>query len=670
MEIAVLGLFAVVAWAVLTERGRRFHASSLALAATLAASIIGASTLRTPTQDVQLRAAIPSDRRDLGYVSSDTCRSCHPDQYASWHKSYHRTMTQSASTASVLGDFDGVSMTSWGRTYNLQRRGDEFWAQMPDPDRDFEIQNKIRRADPREQLEPVWKRVVLTTGSHHMQTYWVGGEDGKAFRNLPMLWLNEERRWIPRESGFIRHVDAGRMVPEWNSECIKCHSTAPKPGFDIKTQQVHSAVGELGIACEACHGPAEAHVAANESPVRRYQMHWTADARDPTITNPAKLSAAESSQVCGQCHGIYRPLNPVDFSTNGSRYRPGGDVNQGREYLRHPASVQRTGKAVTGPIDESILKKYFWPDGAVRVTGREYTGMTESGCYLRGALSCLSCHSLHQSDPNDQLAAHMESDQACLQCHESYRANIPQHTHHAVGSSGSSCYNCHMPHTTYGLFTAVRNHLIDSPSTRNLAEKGRPNACNLCHLDQTLGWTADRLVEWYEQPPAATFTEEQKEISAAVLWLLRGDAGQRAIVAWSMRWEPARETSGEHWFAPYLANLLLDPYPAVRFIAAKTLRTLPGAPSVDADFLDEFAVRENARDRIMQSWSTGAMGDPESAFSTVGGATGRRGAELSPDGRVTRPTSTILFEPGRGLRLDVLQRLSQQRDDTLQYLSE
>ena len=27
------------------------------------------------------------------YVSSDTCRSCHPQEYDSWHGSYHRTMT-------------------------------------------------------------------------------------------------------------------------------------------------------------------------------------------------------------------------------------------------------------------------------------------------------------------------------------------------------------------------------------------------------------------------------------------------------------------------------------------------------------------------------------------------------------------------------------------------
>src|SRR5262245_48024029 len=45
-----------------------------------------------------------------GYVSSDTCRACHPSQYASWHASYHRTMTQVASPRTALTSFDGVTV--------------------------------------------------------------------------------------------------------------------------------------------------------------------------------------------------------------------------------------------------------------------------------------------------------------------------------------------------------------------------------------------------------------------------------------------------------------------------------------------------------------------------------------------------------------------------------
>ena len=58
---------------------------------------------------------------------------------------------------------------------------------------------------------------------------------------------------------------------------------------------------------------------------------------------------------------------------------------------------------------------------------------------------------MHQSPPDDQLSAGMGGDDACLKCHETYARGLERHTHHEPGSSGSRCYNCYAPHTTYGL---------------------------------------------------------------------------------------------------------------------------------------------------------------------------------------------------------------------------
>src|SRR5688572_7734864 len=49
----------------------------------------------------QMLAKTPREGRPGGYVGSDSCRSCHPSQYDSWHGSFHRTMTQHATPASV-----------------------------------------------------------------------------------------------------------------------------------------------------------------------------------------------------------------------------------------------------------------------------------------------------------------------------------------------------------------------------------------------------------------------------------------------------------------------------------------------------------------------------------------------------------------------------------------
>jgi len=39
-------------------------------------------------------ANLPRAGGPEGYISSVTCRACHPSQYESWHRTYHRTMTQ------------------------------------------------------------------------------------------------------------------------------------------------------------------------------------------------------------------------------------------------------------------------------------------------------------------------------------------------------------------------------------------------------------------------------------------------------------------------------------------------------------------------------------------------------------------------------------------------
>ena len=75
------------------------------------------------------------------------------------------------------------------------------------------------------------------------------------------------------------------------------------------------------------------------------------------------------------------------------------------------------------------------------------------------------------------------------------------------------------------------------------------------------------------------------DLAAAVQWLLRGDAAQRVIAAWHFGWPDAHEASGTHWLAPHLAHLLEDPYGVVRYVAARSLRTLPGAERLDFDYL-------------------------------------------------------------------------------------
>ena len=593
----------------------RYHSFRIAAIAMFVSLIVAAVAMRHVAWRGQserrnsvhsLEASLPDKRESGGYVSSTTCRSCHPGEHASWHRSFHRTMTQKALSDSVVGDFDGRTIVSDRLAYRVYREGGEFWAEMPDPDAMMYVVQGGRKTST-ESLPRVERRVVMTTGSHHYQTYWVESPRYPGLlQTLPLVYLIAERQWIPRESAFmVAPEDKSRFITQWNHHCIRCHSTGGNPGLDESTGMLDTEVGELGIACEACHGPGEEHIAANRDPIRRYALHVGGEP-DTTIVNPARLHHEASSQVCGQCHGVYveRGEFAMKYAREGVQYRPGEDIDLTRYYIQHPASDRTEERMAELEQNREFFSQRWWDDGTILAGGREYTAMAVSKCYTVGEISCLSCHSMHDSDPVDQLTRGLEETAMCIQCHDAPRftSEVETHTRHASESSGSNCLNCHMPFTTYALFGAIRSHQIASPNLRSSLEHGVPNACNLCHLDKTLSWTADRLAEDFGII-APTTREVDDSVSAAVDWVLKGHAAQRAIAAWHMGWEPALEVSGQSWKAPFLAHLLNDDYGVVRHIAAKSLAGAPGFESFKFNFLSTPDERASTVIETLKQWS-------------------------------------------------------------------
>src|ERR1041384_535964 len=136
----------------------RFWWQGLFIVAAIAAAIV--LTLIS-LRDFQGEAVAPENRpiqsQIAGYVSSNSCRACHPGNYASWHASFHRTMTQVATPAALLSQANDVELRFADREYKLERKGDKVFA--------------VDRALGARDYGPP-RQVVLLTGSHTLQILW------------------------------------------------------------------------------------------------------------------------------------------------------------------------------------------------------------------------------------------------------------------------------------------------------------------------------------------------------------------------------------------------------------------------------------------------------------------------------------------------------------------
>ncbi len=561
-EIAAFAVVGVAALAVVarTTRGgvRVGLIGALILGTSVAAALVPASRSAPP------RGA-PGPGTALGYVSSSACLGCHPGEHASFKRTFHRTMTQHATTETVRAPLDGRPLAQGDRTIRLEARGDEVWATLPDPD-------AVIAGRP---AADVTRRVLLTTGSHREQAYWVAGERRGDLRLVPFVWMISDGAFVPRREAFLVPPDAPMPPVRWASSCIACHSVAGEPRHDLETDAFDTRAAELGITCEACHGPGAAHVEKHRDPVARYVQHASKSA-DSSIVQPRRLPPERSAAVCGQCHAYAFPRDEAGFWTDGySRAFRAGDPLEPSRFLVTPETM--AGKKA-GPVVEAASASIFWPDGAVRVGGREYNGLVASPCYERGAgerkLTCVSCHAMHAGDPAGQIAPDRTEDRACSSCHAARASD--GHARHAAGSPGAACVSCHMPKTSYALLSAVRSHRIDSPDVGVTLATGRPNACNLCHLDRSLAWTAQMLTEWYGRPSPPV----PDDLPVALRDGLAGDAGVRALIADALGSRDARVPDFRTALLEQMAN---DPYAAVRRIAERSLCSVPrSSGSLDA----------------------------------------------------------------------------------------
>ncbi len=332
------------------------------------------------------------------FAGSDSCVSCHTEESGS------STSMQRAATRSPSAKFLQTGKASFSPkplTYELSGTPEGL---------EYSVSNE--------------------TGKLNRRLDWVmgAGELGRTFL------YESDHRWYQSQATYYTHISAldittglpfdsnaglsaalgTALSPSDARACFGCHTVHPttSAGFD-------PAHAEVGLGCEACHGPAQAHAANATAHGKPGSAHVAG------VFNPAKLSPADSIDFCGSCHRTFAD-----------------------------AALSLGGQQSTAAVRFQPYR------------------LEESKCWRATQsekLTCVSCHNPHGPLSHDSFAY----DKRCLSCHSPHAA--PGAT--TVGAEGSpktcpkstkDCTSCHMPKvevaSMHGDFT---DHFIRIVRSRN-----------------------------------------------------------------------------------------------------------------------------------------------------------------------------------------------------------
>ena len=441
--------------------------------------LMGSLLLRSGAVDARQQQSEHREwAKDAKPAGSKSCEKCHPEHYQRWEDSVHSRMVRVPTPDSVLGDFTVDNTLRWkGYSYRMFLRDAKYFVTVTPP-----------------AGEPTTYPVDYAIGSRRIQGYISKLPDGRMYL-LPAYWEVATQTWF--DSSLITpHTEEGVGVKQyWNTNCLACHATDLRMGFDPKTSQFSTRWVELAIGCEACHNPGSKHNDYFEKkPLHDYVR---TEFNDTYISNQRYFGVQRSTELCANCHGT-----KINYFLG---YWPG---DRGDDYY--------TPMLMTSERHDK--QGDFYPDG--RPTRfNHFAEFMGSKCYLQGNASCVSCHEGHSSENESLLLIPKEqSNRLCLVCHqEKYGGTkLTAHTFHLPDSVGSRCYECHMGEVLERLMMHRKDHSLDNPIPENTIRYGIPNTCNKsnCHADRSAEWAIRTLDQWYG-------SENRKKVlyGAEAMWL-------------------------------------------------------------------------------------------------------------------------------------------------------
>jgi tetratricopeptide (TPR) repeat protein len=466
--------------------------------------------------------------------SSESCRECHPTEFASWQSSHHALAERPINTKLDRAAFDPPHhFKSGSRTNEARLQNGQFqivtlgYQTNPQP---YKVERAIG-------VEPV--RQFLTAAGHGR---WQVQED--SYDPLTDKWFDvfgdDDRQ--PGEWGQW----TGRGM-NWNSMCAECHNTRLKKNYVDSTDSYQTTMDEVGIGCAACHSSMTEHDAWQRA-------HRGAKEKDPTLAPPAP---AQILSTCGSCHSRRENLT--------GNFAPGHSF-----FDDYQLQI----------LDETDT---WYPDGQVHGEDYEFASFLSSKMAHRGVI-CIDCHEPHSGKtilPGNNL---------CLRCHNGSNTNAPliqplEHSHHGTASAGNNCIGCHMPVTVYMQQHARHDHGFTIPDPLLTKELAIPNACNRCHADKTVDWAREANEKWYGK-------KLERPTRECARWLAAAQKGDDSVKSKLINMlAPAHESpfwraaaAGLMWHWPDDAHIktalltsLKDESPLVRERAVSSLEPLAGS---------------------------------------------------------------------------------------------
>ena len=360
---------------------------------------------------------------------------------------------QVASEETVLGDFADASFRHFGVTSRFYRKDGGFFVHTEAPDgalEEFEVKYTLG-------VEPL-QQYLIKFSAGRLQSLWIA-------------WDTQRKRWFhlyPDER--IAHDDPLHWTGRYQNAsagCVECHVTDFQKGYDPQKDSYRTGWVELGVGCEACHGPGGQHLEWARAGVE-------SSGDSALLINFRDAEPRYEVDTCAPCHA--------------RRHRVSARNSYGQPLL-------------DDFIPETLREGLYHADGQILEEVYVYGSFLQSKMY-RAGVRCGDCH-----DPHD-LSLRAQGNALCKQCHGTQpptrfstlaarNYDTPAHHFHAPGTPGSSCLDCHMPTQTYMIIDPRHDHSFRVPRPDLTLKLATPNACNACHTERSAQWALDSVENWY-----------------------------------------------------------------------------------------------------------------------------------------------------------------------------